>query len=136
MNKKSLSLFGITFIAGVLIKRAIRKNKRNNTKKITINVYHAGNQPIPEFYECCGKAKCVTFKISENSSIAEVKDKIAKQVQHVDRTISLFAVPFGKKLQNITIVKNIFEKSKKMFIPRPTNNNADPLNLFIVIPNY
>jgi len=131
MNKKSLSLFGITFIAGVLIKRAIRKNKRNNTKKITINVYHAGNQPIPEFYECCGKAKCVTFKISENSSIAKVKDEIAKQVQHVDRTISLFSVPFGEKLQNITTVKNIFEKNKNRL-----TKNADLLNLFIVIPNY
>ena len=127
----SLSLFGITFIAGVLIKRATSKNKRDNAKKITINVYHAGNQPIPEFYEGDGKAKCVTFKISENSSIAEVKDKIAKQVQYVDRTITLFTVPFGKKLQNTTTVKNIFEKSKNRL-----TKNADPLNLFIVIPNY
>ena len=91
-------------------------------KKITIEVNHAGNQEIPEFYDNDGNKKCITFKISEDSTILDVKDEIAKRVKYADRTISLFKNPFGKKLSNKT---NII-----------CFHNTEPLYLYIVIPNY
>tara|TARA_R110002074_G_scaffold23402_3_gene70938 strand:- start:2819 stop:3112 length:294 start_codon:yes stop_codon:yes gene_type:complete len=91
-------------------------------KKITIEVNHAGNQEIPEFYDNDGNKKCITFKISEDSTILDVKDEIAKRVKYADRKISLFKKPFGKKLLNTT---NII-----------CFHNTEPLYLYIVIPNY
>ena len=91
-------------------------------KKITIEVNHAGNQEIPEFYDNDGNKKCITFKISEDSTILDVKDEIAKRVKYADRKISLFKKPFGKKLSNKT---NII-----------CFHNTEPLYLYIVIPNY
>lgn len=91
-------------------------------KKITIEVNHAGNQEIPEFYDNDGNKKCITFKISEDSTILDVKNKIAKRVNYADRKISLFKKPFGKKLLNTT---NII-----------CFHNTEPLYLYIVIPNY
>ena len=91
-------------------------------KKITIAVNHAGNQEIPEFYDRDGNKKCITFEIAEDSTIAEVKDAIAKRVNYVDRTISLFKKPFGKELSNTTHIICF--------------HNTDPLYLYIVIPNY
>jgi len=90
-------------------------------KKIKIEVNHAGNQQIPEFYDN-GKRKCITFEISEDSTILDVKDEIAKRVKYADRTISLFKKPFGKKLSNKT---NII-----------CFHNTEPLYLYIVIPDY
>ena len=91
-------------------------------KKIRIEVNHAGNQNIPEFYDNYGNKKCISFEIPEDSTIGEVKNEIAKQVKYVDRSISLFKKPFGKKLLNST---NII-----------CFHNTDPLYLYIVIPNY
>lgn len=90
-------------------------------KKIKIEINHAGNQEIPEFYDN-GKRKCITFEISEDSTILDVKDEIAKRVKYADRTISLFKKPFGKKLSNKT---NII-----------CFHNTEPLYLYIVIPDY
>ena len=94
----------------------------NIKKNIKIEVNHAGNQNIPEFYDDEGNKKCVTFEISEDSTIGEVIDEIAKQVRYVDRSISLFKKPFGKKLSNATNIVCFHE--------------TDPLYLYIVIPNY
>ena len=91
-------------------------------KKITIEVNHAGNQEIPEFYDNDGNKKCITFELYENSTILDVKDEIAKRVKYADRTISLFKKPFGKKLSNKT---NII-----------CFHNTEPLYLYIVIPDY
>jgi|TARA_B110000858_G_C17710681_1_gene430408 hypothetical protein len=91
-------------------------------KKIKVEINHAGNQEIPEFYDNDGNKKCITFEIDEDATIAEVKDEISKRVKYTDRTISLFKKPFGKKLLNTT---NII-----------TFHNTDPLYLYIVIPNY
>jgi hypothetical protein len=99
-----------------LLKRPVLK------KKIKVEVNHAGNQEIPEFYDRDGNKKCITFEIAEDSTIAEVKDAIAKQVKYVDRTISLFKKPFGKKLSNSRHIICF--------------HNTDPLILYIVIPNY
>lgn len=91
-------------------------------KKIKIEVNHAGNQQIPEFYDYDGNKKCITFELYENSTILDVKDEIAKRVKYADRTISLFKKPFGKKLSNKT---NII-----------CFHNTEPLYLYIVIPDY
>lgn len=99
-----------------LLKRPVLK------KKIKVEVNHAGNQEIPEFYDRDGNKKCITFEIAEDSTIAEVKDAIAKRVNYVDRTISLFKKPFGKELSNTTHIICL--------------HNTDPLYLYIVIPNY
>ena len=99
-----------------LLKRPVFK------KKIKVEVNHAGNQEISEFYDRDGNKKCITFEIAEDSTIAEVKDAIAKQVKYVDRTISLFKKPFGKKLSNTTHIICF--------------HDTDPLYLYIVIPNY
>jgi len=99
-----------------LLKRPVFK------KKIKVEVNHAGNQEIPEFYDNDGNKKCISFVVSEYSTIGHVKDEIAKQVKYVDRSISLFKKPFGKKLSNST---NII-----------CFHNTDPLYLYIVIPNY
>jgi len=115
------TLFCISFIAGVLIRRACIRTKENR-KKINIVLRHAGNQQIPEFYDTLGNKKCITFEISEDSTIAEVKDEIAERVKYTDRTISLFKKPFGKKLSNST---NII-----------CFHDTEPLYLYIVIPNY
>ena len=90
-------------------------------KKIKIEINHAGNQPIPEFYDN-GKRKCITFELSEDSNIWDVKNEIAKRVKHADHTISLFKKPFGKKLSNSTHIICF--------------HNTDPLYLYIVIPDY
>jgi len=115
------TLFCISFIAGVLIRRACVRTKEKR-KKINIVLRHAGNQQIPEFYDTHGNKKCITFEISEDSTIAEVKDEIAERVKYTDRTISLFKKPFGKKLSNST---NII-----------CFHDTEPLYLYIVIPNY
>ena len=91
-------------------------------KKIKIEVNHAGNQEIPEFYDNDGNKKCITFKMYEDSTILDVKHEIAKRVRYADHTISLFKKPFGKKLSNKT---NII-----------CFHNTDPLYLYIVIPGY
>ena len=100
----------------------VKPAKFFSLKKIRIEVNHAGNQNIPEFYDNYGNKKCISFEISEDSTIGEVKNEIAKQVKYVDRSISLFKKPFGKKLLNST---NII-----------CFHNTDPLYLYIVIPNY
>ena len=99
-----------------LLKRPVFK------KKIKIEVNHAGNQEIPEFYDNQCNKKCISFVVPEDSTIGEVKDEIAKQVKYVDRNISLFKKPFGKTLSNTT---NII-----------CFHNTEPLYLYIVIPNY
>ena len=91
-------------------------------KKIKVEINHAGNQEIPEFHDKDGNKKCISVVVSEDSTIGDVKDEIAKQVKYVDRSISLFKKPFGKKLSNST---NII-----------CFHNTDPLYLYIVIPNY
>ena len=91
-------------------------------KKIKIEINHAGNQQIPEFYDNDGNKKCITFELSEDSTILDVKDEIAKRVKYADHTISLFKKPFGKKLSNKT---NII-----------CFHNTEPLYLYIVIPDY
>ena len=91
-------------------------------KKIKIEINHAGNQQIPEFYDYDGNKKCITFELYQNSTILDVKDEIAKRVKYADRTISLFKKPFGKKLSNKT---NII-----------CFHNTEPLYLYIVIPDY
>ena len=91
-------------------------------KKIKVEINHAGNQEIPEFYDNDGNKKCISFDVSEDSTIGDVKDEIANRVKYVDRSISLFKKPFGKKLPNTT---NII-----------CFHNTDPLYLYIVIPNY
>ena len=96
--------------------------KKKIKKKIKIEINHAGNQQIPEFYDNDGNKKCITFKLYENSTILDVKDEIAKRVKYADRTISLFKKPFGKKLSNKT---NII-----------CFHNTEPLYLYIVIPDY
>jgi len=90
-------------------------------KKIKIEVNHDGNQEIPEFLDN-GNKKCITFEIPEDSTILDVKNKIAKRVKHADHTISLFKKPFGKKLSNTTNISCF--------------HNTDPLYLYIVIPDY
>ena len=99
-----------------ILKRPVLK------KKIKIEVNHAGNQEIPEFYDYDGNKKCITFEIAEDSTIGKVIDEISKQVKYVDRSISLFKNPYGKKLSNST---NII-----------CFHDTDPLYLYIVIPNY
>ena len=96
--------------------------KKKIKKKIKIEINHAGNQQIPEFYDSHGNKKSITFEIYEDSTILDVKDEIAKRVKYSDRTISLFKRPFGKKLLNTT---NII-----------CFHNTDPLYLYIVIPDY
>ena len=91
-------------------------------KKIKIEINHAGNQQIPEFYDSHGNKKSITIELSEDSTILDVKDEIAKKVKYADRTISLFKRPFGKKLLNTT---NII-----------CFHNTEPLHLYIVIPDY
>lgn len=88
-------------------------------KKIKVEVNHAGNQKIPEFYDNDGNKKCISFEISEDSTIGEVKNEIAKRVKYTNRSISLFKKPFGKKLLNTT---NII-----------CFHDTDPLYLYIVI---
>ena len=95
--------------------------KKKIKKKIKIEINHAGNQPIPEFWDD-GKRKCITFELPEDSTISDVKNVIAKRVKHADRTISLFKKPLGKKLSNTT---NII-----------WFHNTEPLYLYIVIPDY
>jgi hypothetical protein len=112
----------ITIIVYILSVIVVWYSPRYVKKKIKIEVNHAGNQEIPEFYDNEGNKKCITFEISEDSTIGEVKDEIAKQVKYVDRSISLFKKPFGKKLLNST---NII-----------CFHNTEPLYLYIVIPNY
>ena len=96
--------------------------KKKIKKKIKIEINHAGNQEIPEFYDNDGNKKCITFQLSEDSTILDVKDEIAKRVKYADHTISLFKKPFGKKLSNKT---NII-----------VFHNTEPLYLYIVIPHY
>jgi hypothetical protein len=91
-------------------------------KKIKIEINHAGNQKIPEFYDAHGNKKSITFELPEDSTILDVKDEIAKQVKYADRSISLFKSPFGKKLLNTT---NII-----------CFHDTEPLHLYIVIPDY
>ena len=40
--------------------------KKKIKKKIKIEINHAGNQEIPEFYDNDGNKKCITFEISED----------------------------------------------------------------------
>ena len=108
------------FCSGIVVKYL--QNYTKKKKKIKVEVNHDGNQKIPEFFDRHGNKKCITFEISEDSTIAQVKDEIAKRVKYTDRTISLFKKPFGKKLLNST---NII-----------CFHNTDPLYLYIVIPNY
>jgi hypothetical protein len=97
--------------------------KRQDFKnKVKIEVNHAGNQEIPEFYDNDGNKKCISFVVPEDSTIGEVKDEIAKQVKYVDRNVSLFKKPFGKRLSNATNIICFHEK--------------EPLKLYIVIPFY
>jgi len=112
----------LSFITWVVCFPAILIFEHNVKKKIKIEVNHAGNQSIPEFYDDEGNKICVIFEISEDSTIGDVIDEIAKQVRYVDRSISLFKKPFGKKLSNAT---NII-----------CFHDTDPLYLYIVIPNY
>jgi len=91
-------------------------------KKIKIEVNHAGNQNIPEFYDNDGNKKCISFVVPEDSTIGDVKDEIANRVKYTDRSISLFKKPFGKKILNSTNIICFHE--------------TDPLYLYIVIPNY
>lgn len=99
-----------------LLKRPVLK------KKIKVEVNHAGNQEIPEFYDIDGNKKCITVVVDEDSTIGDVKDAIANCVKFTDRSISLFKKPFGNKLLNST---NII-----------CFHDTDPLYLYIVIPNY
>ncbi len=127
-----LSTFMILFLFFVFAQLALNRMiqrfylsfcvKKKIKKKIKIEVNHAGNQQIPEFYDYDGNKKCITFELSENSTILDVKDEIAKRVKYADRTISLFKKPFGKKLSNTT---NII-----------CFHNTEPLYLYIVIPDY
>lgn len=129
------TLLSVIFVTGALIKRAIIKDKKENQKKIKIVLRHAGNQPIPEFYtNNFQTTKSISIEVSENSSIAEVKDKIAKKVKYADRTSSLFVAPFGELLQNSAIVKDVFKSQQDN--NRFTSNTYDPLYLYFVIPNY
>ena len=98
-----------------------------------MEIRHSGNQKIPEFYDNNGNKKSITFEISEYSTIAEAKDEMAKQVRDVDRTVTLFNAPFGKKLTNTTNIKEALAEQNKNRFPR---NNSDQLILFIVIPYY
>lgn len=91
-------------------------------KKIKIEINHAGNQEIPEFYDNNDNKKCITFELSEDSTILDVKNALAKRVKHADHTISLFKKPFGKKLSNTTHIICF--------------HDTDPLYLYIVIPDY
>lgn len=91
-------------------------------KKIKVEVNYAGNKEIPEFYDNDGNKKCIKFEISEDSTIGEVKDEIAKRVESVYTTIALSTNPRGKKLWNKT---NII-----------CFHNTDPLYLYITFPNY
>ena len=95
------TLFCISFIGGILLRRACVRAKKNQ-KKIKIVLRHAGNQQIPEFYNNNFQhKKSISFEVSENAmSIAEVKNEIGKRVKYADRSISLFLYPFGKKLLN------------------------------------
>jgi hypothetical protein len=112
-----------------------------NEKEINVELRHAGNQPIPEFYDDRGDKKMISFKISEKSTVGEVKDEIAKRVRWVDRSISLFNAPFGKKLHNSSNIKDEFIRQQNQ---KKVGNSSDPadhitddaMNLFIVIPNY
>ena len=127
-----LSTFMILFLFFVFAQLALNRMiqrfylsfcvKKKIKKKIKIEVNHAGNQQIPEFYDYDGNKKCITFELYENSTILDVKDEIAKRVKYADRTISLFKKPFGKKLSNKT---NII-----------CFHNTEPLYLYIVIPDY
>ena len=119
LNIIAYILLFITWIVCSILPSLFQYNIKKNIK---IEVNHAGNQNIPEFYDDEGNKKCVTFEISEDSTIGEVIDEIAKQVRYVDRSISLFKKPFGKKLSNATNIVCFHE--------------TDPLYLYIVIPNY
>ena len=110
-------------IIGLII--LIRRIKKYE-KKIKIEIRHGGNQEIPEFYSYTGK-QSITFEISEESTIGEVKDEIGKQVKYVDRLSLLFTAPFGKKLPNIKNIKEVQSDQGK---------SSETLILFIVIPNY
>jgi len=105
------AIFCISFIGGILLRRACVRAKKNQ-KKIKIVLRHAGNQ-------------------------AEVKDEIAKRVKYADRSISLYLYPFGKKLLNTTNIKILL--TRQPHHPnrlRSPSDIDDPLYLFIVIPNY
>ena len=131
------AIFCISFIGGILLRRACVRAKKNQ-KKIKIVLRHAGNQEIPEFYNNNFQdKKSISFEVSENASIAEIKDEIAKRVKYADRSISLFLYPFGKKLLNTANIKILLTRQP----PHPNrlrfpSDIDDPLYLYIVIPNY
>jgi len=131
------TLFCISFIGGILLRRACVRAKKNQ-KKIKIVLRHAGNQQIPEFYDNdFQQKKSISFEVSEAMSIAEVMDEITKRVKYTDRSISLFTGPFGKKLLNTTNIKILLDQQHRhQNRLRGTSNCSDPLYLYIAIPNY